>query len=386
MIRVGLVGRVVGSVRGEKRLTARQVQTLPAGYHADGGGLYLQVSESGARSWIFRYQRDGRRREMGLGSESALGLSDARQSASEQRKLLALGKDPIASRRAAGAAGMTFGQAADAYIASHREGWKKPAQAAQWTSSLAAYGPKRDLPVADVTTEVVVKCLAAIWSDKTETASRVRGRIERILDWAAVSGARKGENPARWRGHLDKLLAKPSKVARVRHFAAMPFADVPAFYRKLCERGSLSRRALRFTILTAARTEEVTGALWREFAGDVWTRPAERMKAGKEHAIPLSAEALAIVRTREGEKTPFPLSNAAMLALLQREMGQPYTVHGFRSSFRDWAAETTDFPAEVVEMALAHTIKSDTEKAYRRGALLAKRRELMAAWAAYVTG
>jgi integrase len=382
-------------MRGEKRLTARQVATLGEGYHADGGGLYLQVSRTGARSWIFRYQLDKRRREMGLGAASAVSLLQARQRASEARTLVAHGTDPIAARDAARTPGMTFGEAAAAYIASHKTGWKTPAQAEQWEQSLRDHGPPAATPIADVDTPVVLAALSKIWTTKTETASRLRGRIERILDWARVAGHRGGENPARWRGHLDKLLPKPSKVAKVKHHAAMPYADVPAFYRRLPDREAKSRIGLRFTILTAVRTEETVGAAWREFDLDagLWTIPPERMKSGREHVVPLPEAALAILRgfgKLKPDDQPFKMSENTMLYLVQKPppkgYGLPYTVHGFRSSFRDWAAETTDYPKDVVEMALAHVIKDKTEAAYRRGKLLDKRRALMADWAAYVTG
>lgn len=373
--------------RAIHRLSARTVATATTkGYHADGGGLYLQVSSTGAKSWVLRFKRMGKPREMGLGSASVVTLQEARHAALEARKLIAAGKDPIVQRRAVQAHGMTFGEAADAYIEAHAASWKNEAQAHQWTQSLKDHGPARDLPVADVDTAEVVRVLRRIWSDKTETATRVRGRIERILDWARVNGLREGENPARWRGHLDKLLPKPQKLAKVTHHAAMPYAALPAFMVKLLERDGLARRALRFTILTAARTGEVTGAEWREFdlKAGVWTVPASRMKGGVQHRVPLVPEAVALLERLPRAAPPFPLSENGMLNLLQKHMGQPYTVHGFRSSFRDWAAEETDTPSEVVEMALAHTIPNKVEAAYRRGDLLEKRRDLMLAWAAYL--
>lgn len=373
------------------KLTARQVQTLGPGYHADGDGLYLQVTPSGARSWILRYQLAGRRREMGLGPVALFGLAEARQRAAQQRRLLADGVDPIAARRAARAAtGRTWGQAVDDFIAAHEPGWKGPAQAAQWRQSLADYGPDRDLPVEAIDTALVVGLLRKLWTTRTETATRLRGRIERIWDAERVAGTVSGENPARWRGHLDKLLPRPSKVARVVHHRAMPYVDVPAFMARLAERDAASRRALRFTILTAARTGEVTGAGWDEFdlEAGLWVIPAERMKAGREHVVPLPSAAVAILRGLPRDRPPFRLSENAMLYLVQKPppkgYGLPYTVHGFRSSFRDWAAETTAHPAEVVEMALAHTIPNRVEAAYRRGNLLAKRRQLMDEWAAYL--
>jgi integrase len=374
------------------KLTSRQVVTLGPGYHADGDGLYLQVTASGARSWILRYQLAGKRREMGLGSASLFGLADARQRAAQQRKLLADGIDPIGARRAAqSVVSRTWGEAVEDFIASHAPGWKNDSQADQWRQSLADYGPGKELPVAAVDTVLVVRLLRKIWTDKTETATRVRGRIERVWDAERVAGSVTGENPARWRGHLDKLLAKPSKVSKPAHFRAMPYAEVPAFMARLAEKEGRARTALRFTILTAARTAETTGALWKEFDLDakLWTIPPERMKAGREHVVPLSDAALAILKGQPRNKPPFALSENAMLYLVQKPSpkgyGLPFTVHGFRSSFRDWGSEETDFPREVLEMALAHTIADKTEAAYRRGALLAKRRELMDAWAAYLS-
>lgn len=372
------------------RLSARFVQTTTeAGYHADGGGLYLQVTATGAKSWVFRYKRGGKARDMGLGSASVVTLQEARHAALEQRKALLAGKDPITERSSTRtrSRGMSFGEAADAYIETHRAAWKNEAQAHQWAQSLRDHGPDRALPVAEVDTAAVLACLRPIWAGKTETATRLRGRIERILDWARVNGLREGENPARWRGHLDNLLPRPSKVAKVAHHAAMPYAALPAFMATLRSRDGLARRALRFTILTAARTGEVTGALWPEFdlRAGVWTVPAGRMKAGREHRVPLVPEVVDMLRALPREAPPFPLSENGMLNLLQKHMGQPYTVHGFRSSFRDWAAETTSHPPEVVEMALAHTIENRVEAAYRRGDLMDKRRALMADWAAFLS-
>lgn len=377
--------------RPTNRLSARAVQTtIKQGYHADGAGLYLLVGPTGAKSWVLRYQRDGRRREMGLGSTGVVTLQEARASALEQRKMLVAGEDPISARRVARAAGATFGEAADAYIASHRSGWKNDAQADQWTQSLRDYGPNRTIPIIEVDTRVVMGCLNPIWEAKTVTATRVRGRIERVLDWAKVHGMREGENPARWRGHLENLLPKPSKVSRTQHHAAMPYGQTPAFMKILAQRDARSRRALRFTILTVARTEEVTGADWSEFdfKGKLWTIPAGRMKGGRQHVVPLTQAALSILQPLPRNEPPFSLSENAMLYLLQKMppkgLGLPFTVHGFRSSFRDWAAETTDFPNEVVEMALAHAIRNKAEAAYRRGALLDKRRVLMEAWENYL--
>lgn len=386
MIRASVMGTAMGT---EKRLTVRQVQTLGPGLHADGGGLYLQVSATGARSWVYRFQMHKRRRDMGLGAVSVIGLQDARQRAAEARRLVAEGIDPIAHReRARAAVGATWGEAMDALIENLRPGWKNAAQADQWEQSLRDYGPKRDALLTSITTDTALALLRPVWTTKTETATRLRGRMERIWDYARVSGKVAGDNPFRWKGHLDKLLARPTKVKKARHFAAMPYADVPALMRTIRAGDSLGRKALAFTILTVARTGEVTGATWDEFSGDVWTIPAHRMKAGKAHTVPLVPEAVAILAALPRDRPPFPLSENAMLFLLQRKpprgLGQPYTVHGFRSAFSDWAHETTGFPNHVIEMALAHTIRNKAEAAYRRGDLMDKRRELMQAWADYV--
>lgn len=376
---------MAGRNRGEKRLSARAAATLGEGTHPDGGGLYLQV-RGGARSWVLRYQLSGKRREMGLGPLAVVGLADARERAQEARRLLVDGIDPLEYRRRARAAvGATWGACVDALVDSLRPGWRSPKQADQWLASLRDHGPDRDMPVKAVTTPVALACLQRVWTTKTETATRLRGRCERVWDYARVSELVAGDNPFRWRGHLDKLLPKPSKVARPAHFRAMPYGDLSAFMARLRERESLTRLALEFAILTAARTGEVIGAQWAEFDGDVWTRPAERMKAGVAHAVPLVPRAVEILDSLPRSRPPFRLSENAMLYFLQRAppkgLGQPYTVHGFRSSFSDWAHETTGFPNHVIEMALAHSIRDKAEAAYRRGGLLDKRRELMAAWA-----
>jgi integrase len=375
---------------GEKRLSARYVQTAGEGYHADGGGLYLQVTASGARSWILRYQLAGRRREMGIGSAGLYGLAQARERAQEARRLLADGIDPIAARDATRARpDRTWGDAVSDYIEAHSTGWRNDSQAQQWRQSLADYGPSSSLPVAQVNTALVVRLLRGIWTSKTETATRLRGRIERV--WAAerTAGTVVGENPARWRGHLDTLLPPPAKVRSKRHQPAMPYRELPAFWRLLTARDGISRRALRFTILTVSRTSEVTGANWDEFdlKAKVWILPARRMKAGKEHIVPLTESAIACLADLPRSKPPFRLSENAMLYLLQRNLLLPqYTVHGFRSTFRDWAGETTNHPREVIEHALAHQLRDKAEAAYARGTLLEKRRKLMLDWAAYMVG
>lgn len=365
------------------RLSARQVETVGPGMHLDGDGLYLQVTPTGARSWILRYRFGHKRREMGLGSVRLFGLAEARKRALDARRLLADGIDPIVARTAArGDTTRTWGEAVDDFIERMAPEWKSATHRAQWVATLETYGPSRKSLVASIDTAAVMACLTPIWTTKTETATRVRGRIERV--WAAerVRGTVAGENPARWRGHLALLLAKPSKVAKVRHHRAMPFADVPAFYRSLGD--SKTDRAIAFTILTAARTSEVTGMDVAEVKGDVWTVPAERMKAGRIHRVPLVPAALALL---PANGRPFAMSENTMLYRLQRPApkgyGRPFTIHGLRSSFRDWAAEN-GWPGDVAEMALAHTIRDETEAAYRRGDLLDRRRELMQAWADYL--
>jgi integrase len=392
------------------RLTALKVGRLTArpGMHPDGGGLYLQVTENGA-SWIYRYMLNGRAREMGLGPLALFGLQDARAKALDARKLRHEGIDPIEARKAArarerldAAKAMTFKQCAEAYINAHRAGWRNAKHAAQWETTLATYaGPVINaLPVQTIDTALVLKVLEPIWATKPETASRLRGRVESILDWAKVRGYREGENPARWRAHLDKLLPARSKVRRVEHYAALPYAELPGFLVALREQEGIAARALEFTILTAARTGESMGATWNEinWADKVWTIAATRMKAGKEHRVPLCDRALAILREVKpaevapnhaeqfvfpGGKPGQPLSNMAFLMLLRRMARDDLTAHGFRSTFRDWAAERTNFPSEVVEMALAHAVGDKVEAAYRRGDLFNKRRRLMSAWSEF---
>jgi integrase len=373
------------------------------GMHPDGRGLYLRIGPNGAKSWIFRYRADGKRRDAGLGGYPAVSLAEAREKAEALRKQKAAGKDPLELREAEkqtakleAARRMTFKQCAEAYIETHKATWKNAKHAYQWPQSLGTfvYPVFGDLPVQAVDTALVIQALKPIWREKTETAIRTRGRIERILDWARASGFRTGENPARWRGHLDQLLPQPSKIAKVEHHAALPYAEVADFMRQLRDQGGAAARALEFTILTAARTGEAIGARWDEmdFAARVWNVPAARMKAGKPHRVPLSAGALDLLKGLQGaSESPFvfpggrhgkPLSNMAMLVLLRR-MGRVLTAHGFRSTFRDWAGEQTSFPREVIEAALAHALESKVEAAYARGDLLEKRRSLMAAWASY---
>ncbi len=374
------------------------------GMHADGRGLYLRVGPNGAKSWIFRFKADGKRRDMGLGGYPDVGLAEAREKAEALRKTRSGGHDPLELRRAEQQAArlnaaktLTFRQCAEAYIETHSTGWKNAKHAWQWPQSLGTfvYPVFGDCPVQDVDVALVVQALKPIWPTKTETAIRTRGRIERILDWARVSGFRTGDNPARWRGHLDQLLPRPSRIAKVEHHAALPYAEIGAFMRLLREQKGVAARALEFTILTAARTVEALGTRWDEidFVAKLWSVPGERMKAAKPHRVPLAPAALQSIRCLQGASDSAfvfpgarrgkPLSNMAMLQLLRRMGRGDLTAHGFRSTFRDWAAEQTNFPREVCEGALAHTIESKVEAAYRRGELLEKRRTLMAAWAAY---
>jgi integrase len=371
----------------------------------DGGGLYLNVAKGGSRSWIFRYMLAGKSREVGLGSFRKVGLKAARQKAAQYRELLGQGIDPKQQRDAdraahklAQAKGQTFDQCAEAYIEGQKASWSNSKHADQWTNTLAAYASPHigQLPIQDLDTGLILKCLEPIWTDKTETATRVRGRIESVIDWAAVRGYRNGENPARWRGHLDKVLPKPGKVAKVKHHPALSYEDLPEFIEDLELAEGTAARALELTIYTAARSNEVLKAEWSEFdlGAKLWTIPAERMKAKKEHRVPLSGRAMKMLRAQEKIRTgkyvfPSPrhedkhLSNMAMTKVLQRLGHTDITVHGFRSTFRDWAAEKTNTPNIVAEAALAHVVGNKAEAAYRRGDLFAKRVRLMDNWAKY---
>lgn len=363
------------------------------GYHCDGAGLYLLVAAEGTASWVFRYRLNGRKREMGLGSAAVFSLAEARERAREARKLLADGLDPIERRRAVrGRTPRLWGEAKEAFITTHAPAWRGPAQEAQWRQSLRDYGPPDDLPLPALDTQEVLKRLRPLWKPtaeggRMETATRLRGRIERIWDAEKVAGHVAGENPARWKGHLEHLLPPARKVQKVKHHPSMPYAKAPTLMTRLRALEGLSAIALRFTILTAVRTNETTGAPWEEFdlKHKLWTIPEERMKSGQEHVVPLSAEALELLGALPRDRPPFALSNNAMLKLLQDDLGhKPYTVHGFRSTFDVWASETGDWPEHVIDAALAHTISDEVKAAYRRTTLLAKRRELMDAWAAYL--
>ena len=380
--------------RETERLTALAIKRVKArGYYHDGGGLYLAVDRSGNRSWVFRYGAQGARHH-GLGPLHTVTLAEARERARQCRLLLLDGRDPITEKRARKAAlaaeqakQITFEAAAEKYIDDHHAAWKNPKNKQQWENTLATYAHPiiGKLPVAAIDTTLIMRVLEPIWRTKTETASRVRMRIERILAWATVHSFRTGDNPARWRGHLDNLLPAQGKIAPVQHHAALPYVEVPAFIAKLRARDGAAL-AFEFLILTASRTEEVLGATWDEFDLDIglWTVPAERMKSGREHRVPLTDRAIDILKAQpRNRRRPFPYSNMAFLQMLKR-LGRPdITAHGFRSSFRDWAAETHTASREVAEMALAHAVADKTEAAYRRGDLFDKRRELMDDWAAF---
>lgn len=365
------------------------------GLHADGDGLYLSVSKTGAKSWRFIFQWHGRRKEMGLGKLSAVSLADAREAANQARAMVAKGENPITFREAERAknSNQTFGAFADGLIEDLAPGFRNAKHLAQWRMTLSTYAaPLRSKRLDDIDTRDVLAVLKPIWQEKPETAVRLRGRIERVLDAAKAQGLRTGENPARWRGHLDKLLPKRLKLTRGHH-AAMPYKDLPSFMAALRANESLSALALEWCVLTATRSGETLNASWAEIdlEAKVWTIPAQRMKAGKEHRVPLTSrmleilERLALVRQGgdylfPGNKKGKPLSGMAM-AMQMRRMGYgDYTVHGFRSSFRDWAAEETSFPREIAEAALAHAVGDMTERAYRRGDALERRRDLMTAW------
>jgi integrase len=372
------------------RLTARKIETAKAGKYSDGGGLYLLVADGGSRKWVLRFMKHGRAREMGLGTPATVSLSDAREKAAHARRMIAQGLDPIAERKRTGGV-PTFGEMADQVREALSVGFRNEKHKAQWKTTLRTYAaPLRGKPVDAISTDDVLAVLKPIWTTKPETASRVRGRIEKILDAARAKGVRQGENPARWRGHLDHLLPKQSKLTRGHH-AAMPYEQVAAFVGRLRESEGLAARALELTILTAARTGEVLGARWSELDLDkrVWTIPPHRMKPGREHRVPLSDRAVAIlkqlaeIRTGEfvfpGQRKDSPLSYKA----LRRIKANGSTVHGFRSSFRDWCGNETHFPRDLIETALSHVIGDKAEQAYRRSDALEKRRKLMEAWAAY---
>lgn len=360
---------------------------------SDGGGLYLNISKAGSKSWSFIWRKGAKRNEMGLGGFPAVSLAHARVRAAECREMVAAGGNPITERRKEEVP--TFGACADAFIGSMEGQWKNDKHRAQWRMTLETYaGPIRQKPVSEVETDDVLRVLQPIWQKRPETASRLRGRIERVLDFAKVRGWRSGENPALWRGHLAHIL--PSRSARTRgHHAAMPYGDVPSFFARLNEHEAVAARALEFLILTAARSGEVRDATWDELDLEtgVWLIPGERMKMGKPHRVPLSKAAVALLeklaklRVSEfvfpGQRAGRPMSNMAYAMLMRRMNLGHLTVHGFRSAFRDWAGDETSFPRELAEQALAHQVGNEVERAYRRSDALNKRRELMEAWSTF---
>jgi integrase len=387
-----------------------QKKDLKPGLYSDGGGLCLQVSSYNTKAWVFRYMIAGRPRKMGLGDFELVSLKKAREKRSAAYALVKDGIDPIderAARLSAQAAekakGLTFKECAEGYIEAHKAGWKNVKHAAQWTATLETYAYPiiGKLQVQDIETVHIEKILRPIWNEKTETASRVRGRIEKVLDRAKALGLRSGDNPARWTGHLSELFPAKSQVAPVEHHPAMPYAELPAFMAKLRAKEGVSARALEFTILTASRTGDTIGATRKELneRDSLWTVPKERVKGKrgarkKDHVIPLSKAALAALDAEEGDylfpggKEGAGLSNAAMSELLKGMGYSPdyATVHGFRSTFKDWCSDMTSFPNEMSEVALSHTVSDKVEAAYRRGNMVERRRQMMEAWAKYCAG
>lgn len=382
---------------------------LKPGLYGDGNGLYLQVSDRNTKAWVFRFMMAGRARKMGLGEFGRVKLADARKKAAAAHCLVVDGVDPIEERNARKAKqaaeqakAMTFKECAEGYIQAHQSGWKSPKHASQWTNTLEtyAYPVIGKLAVGSIETAHLLKILQPIWNTKTETASRVRGRIEKVLDRAKALKLRSGENPAIWRGHLDQLLPAKSQVAPVEHHPALPYCDLPAFIAKLRRRNGVSARALEFTILTIARTGDTVGAKRSEFdlVEKLWTVPAERVKGKKgarrrDHVVPLVSRALDLIGDLPidgdyvfpGAKTDAGLSNMAMAECL-KEMGYDptiATVHGFRSTFKDWCSDQTSYPNEMSEMAMSHTVSDKVEAAYRRGDMRDRRKQLMEDWAAF---
>jgi integrase len=395
---------------GNKLSAAAVRNAMKPGLYGDGHGLYLQISVFGTKAWVFRFMLDGRPRKMGLGPLHTVSLKEARAEALEARKLARKGIDPIEHQKAqrggqklAEAKAITFKECASKYIEANRANWKNAKHVDQWFATFnetkrgktvfpAATAAINDLPVSAIDTGLVLKALEAIWTKTPETAGRIRGRIEAVLDWAKVRGLREGENPARWRDHLKQALPARSRLSRGHHHA-LPYIEMPAFMAELRAKGGISAQALEIAILTAARTGEVIDARWPEFdlQAKMWTIPGTRMKSAREHRVPLSDRAMQVLSSlpRKGD-TVFPgaregrpLSNTAMLVLARGMRGHGATVHGFRSTFRDWAAEQTSYPGELCEIALAHAVTDKTEAAYRRGDMMEKRRRLMADWAAY---
>ena len=388
-----------------EKLTATGVakQTKP-GRYADGGGLYLLVKPDGRKTWVFRW-RDrvtGKLRDKGLGAYGRhdVMLAEARQEAGKCRRMVRNNQDPIEEKRQqrldaklAYAKRLTFGDCISRYVDAHKAGWKNPKHATEWPASLDRYAGKlKDLPVAAIDTGLVIQCIEPLWATKTETMTRVRQRIEAVLAWATVRGYRSGDNPAQWRNHLDKLLPAPNKLKNVQHLAALPYTEVGAFMAKIRAKGSHAAKALELQILTATRPGEVVGSTWDEFDLDakVWTIPKDRMKADKEHEIPLSPQAVKLLRKLDrvtdfvfpGVKLNKGMTTAAGMKLL-KELHPGITQHGFRSTFREWSGDQTSFPREVIEHALSHQLKDKAEAAYYRKTQFPKRTKLMKSWADY---
>ncbi|CAJ0869778.1 hypothetical protein AMST5_02168 [freshwater sediment metagenome] len=402
--------KTTGAGRGIHKLSEKKVATLrkTKGRYADGAGLYLQVMNPPHNaSWLFRYERDGKERWMGLGPLHTFDLKEARERARAIRQQLHDGKDPVEAKREARAAEaleaaqtITFAEAAERYFEAHEKKWTNAKSRAQFLSTLKAYAYPiiGALPVAKIDTGLVLRVIEPIWVEKTATADRVRGRIETVLGWAAIRGYRAGDNPARWKGHLSEALPASAEVRQGKHHPALPYAGIAPFMAELKKQEGVAARALEFTILTAARSGEALGARWDEIDLEArrWTVPASRMKAGREHRVPLSDQVVALLKGlhREegnphlfvGAKKGASLSWAGMPKTLKRMGRTDITVHGFRSTFRDWAAEKTHHENHVIEMALAHAVGSAVEKAYKRGDLYAKRAALMEDWARYCAG
>lgn len=389
------------------KLVPVTLMKLKDGWHSDGNNLYLFV-RGDSRSWVFRYVGlDGKRKNMGLGALPSVSLALARKEAVKLREQLKHPSepiDPLAARKQKQASNkltarklMSFKNCALAYIEAHRTEWRSSKHVQQWENTLSGYAYPifGDLPVSMVDDVLVLKVLMPIWGEKTETAKRLRGRIESVLDWATFSKFRSGENPARWKGHLENSLAKPSKISKVKHHSALPYIELGAFMVDLRNCAGMGARALEFAILTAARSGEVRGATWDEFdlAGRVWAISAERMKAEKEHRVPLSDAVITLLKALPHQddstlvfpssKDGVPLSDMTLTAVLRRMGRSGITAHGFRSTFRDWTAEATSFPHEMAEMALAHSVGNKVEAAYRRGDMLEKRLRMMQDWASY---
>jgi len=407
-----IASKVAGKVAGKGcfvKLSPRYIkEESKPGTYGDGDGLYLQIAKSGSKSWIYRYQINKHRRWLGLGGFPGVSLAKARKEKDRYKLSVKAGIDPIQEKEANKtvlenekkkgiALKQTFSLCAEAYIESKEPEWKNRKHVQQWRNTLKTYASPviGELPTAEIDLDHILQVLNPIWLEKTETATRVRNRIELVLDYATVKGYRSGQNPARWRGNLDKLLPKPSKIKKVKHHPALPYEDIPAFMATLNARKELAAKALVFTILTAARTSESLGATWDEIdlEKNTWVIPASRMKVEKEHRIPLSVPVIALLgELKADKKNQFifpglkrdkPLSNMAMANVLKRMERPDLTVHGFRSTFRDWVAERTNFPQRVAETALAHRLKDGAEAAYQRGDLLEKRKELMEVWADY---